>query len=159
MNEKNIMPVNKSLQPPLPASVNPPFRILLTDDNDALRRLSVRVLTRAGYQVDAVEDGAAGWAALQANQYDLLITDHEMPYLTGVELLRKVRAARMALPVIMTTGNWPAQEFARQPALFPAAKLLKPYTVAELLGTVKTVLSETPCGTKAERDRAKPDVI
>jgi DNA-binding response OmpR family regulator len=72
-----------------------------------------------------------------------MITDHNMPKVSGVELLKKLRAARMALPVIMATGSLPDHEFARYPWLQPAATLLKPYTTDELLGTVREVLSAT----------------
>jgi len=72
-----------------------------------------------------------------------VITDNNMPRLTGIELLKKLCAARMALPVIMATGTLPKEEFTRYPWLQPAATLLKPYTVEELLGTVKEVLRAT----------------
>jgi DNA-binding response OmpR family regulator len=49
----------------------------------------------------------------------------------------------MVLPVIMATGELPTEEFTRYPWLQPAATLLKPYTTAELLGTVKKVLRAT----------------
>jgi DNA-binding response OmpR family regulator len=92
--------------------------------------------------VDAAEDGAAAWEALNADSYDLMITDNKMPRLTGMELLKKLYASRMALPVIMTTGELPTEEFIRYPWLQPTATLLKPYTIAELVGTVKKVLRE-----------------
>jgi DNA-binding NtrC family response regulator len=46
----------------------------------------------------------------------------------------------MELPVIMATGTWPTEEFASTPRLEPVATLLKPYSIAELLDTVKAVL-------------------
>ena len=58
-------------------------------------------------------------------------------------MLKKLRAARMALPVIMATGTLPTEEFTRYPWLQPAATLLKPYTGEEMLKTVKKVLRET----------------
>src|ERR1700720_4218278 len=80
---------------------NPPLRILVVDDDIAIRQLSAEVLIRSGYEVDAAADGAAAWRALNSDSYDLLITDPNVPELTGVELLKKLRAARMSLPVIM----------------------------------------------------------
>jgi DNA-binding response OmpR family regulator len=115
---------------------------VVEDDRD-LRQLNARALIHSGYAVDTAEDGAAGWEALQANRYDLVITDNNMPRLTGIELLKKLCAARMALPVIMATGTLPKEEFTRHPWLQPAATLLKPYTVEALLGTVKNVLRAT----------------
>jgi DNA-binding response OmpR family regulator len=91
--------------------------------------------------VDAATDGADAWDAISANRYQLLITDNHMPKLTGLELLRKLRDGRVVLPVIMATGTLPEQEFAASPWLIPDATLLKPYTVPELLATVRAVLS------------------
>ena len=120
----------------------PRCRILVVDDDLSLRQLSAEVLSRSGYEVDAAEDGAAAWEALNADSYDLMITDNNMPRLTGIELLKKLYATRMALPFIMATGKLPEEEFTQFPWLQPAATLLKPYTVEELLGTVKKVLHE-----------------
>jgi DNA-binding response OmpR family regulator len=118
-------------------------RILVVEDEAPVRQLNAEVLTRAGYEVDAAEDGAAAWEALNGDSYDLLITDNGMPRLSGLELLKKLRAARMELPVIMATGTLPTQEFAQSPWLRPAATLEKPYTIEELLRTVKKVLRAT----------------
>jgi len=115
-------------------------RILLVEDEPLMRHLSTKMLTDAGYDVEAAEDGAVAWDALQVKSFDLLITDNSMPKVTGIELIEKVRAAGMALPVIMATGVLPKDALARQPWLQPVATLIKPYTLVEFLGTVKTVL-------------------
>jgi DNA-binding response OmpR family regulator len=133
-------PCEESAGAPVQAQATPLNRILLVDDDSGVRLLHAEVLMRSGYEVDAAEDGAAGWEALNADSYDLMITDNNMPKLTGVELLKKLRFARMALPVIMATGTLPTHEFARSPWLKPAATLLKPFTIEKLLGTVKDVL-------------------
>ena len=115
-------------------------RILVVDDDKDTRQLSVDVLVGSGYDVEGVKDGAAGWEALQASNYNLVVTDNKMPRMTGIEMIAKLRSARMALPVIMATGILPKNEFTRYPWLQPTATLLKPYTAAELLGTVRNVL-------------------
>lgn len=119
---------------------NPPHRILVVDDDPHICQFSTRLLMRQGYEVNAVADGAAGWEALKAARYDLLITDNDMPKLSGVELIKQVRATRMALPVIMATGTLPKAEFIQNPSLQPAAVLLKPYAVLDFLQTVREVL-------------------
>jgi CheY-like chemotaxis protein len=68
---------------------NPPQRILVVDDDSDLRLLYAEVLARPGYHVDAAKDGAAGWEALQVNNYNLLITEHSLPKLTGVDLVKR----------------------------------------------------------------------
>lgn len=130
----------------------PRQRILVVEDDDDIRRLSTEALIRHGYQVDAAEDGAVAWDALQSNCYDLMVTDNAMPKVTGVELLKKLRGARMALPVIMATGTRPSSEFIRSPWLLPTTTMLKPYTLAELVGTVREVLraTEDACERPAE---------
>ena len=121
-------------------------RILVVEDEPDIRRLNAEVLKSFGYKVDAVEDGMAGWKALHSvhhasDSYALLITDHEMPGLTGLTLVKKLRAARMALPVIMATGRLlPKDLFARYHWLQPVAALIKPYSVEQLLGTVRAML-------------------
>jgi CheY-like chemotaxis protein len=121
----------------------PAHRILVVDDDEDNRQLNTEVLIQSGYHVDAAEDGAAGWEALQLNNYDLLVTDNNMPKVSGVELLIKLRAAHVFLPVIMATATLPKKDFTRYPWLQPAVTLPKPYTVDELLGTVKEVLHTT----------------
>ena len=148
MKENNVAPTEKTGPARLQCQANPPHRILVVDDDADIRLLNAEVLKRSGYQVDTAEDGEEGWKALHAvsyapDSYDLVITDHDMPRLTGLGLVKKMRAARMALPVIMATGALPTAEFIQYPWLQPAATLLKPYTLDELLGTVREVLRAT----------------
>ena len=113
--------------------------ILVVDDNTDLRRSIADVLLRSDYQVDTSKDGEAGWEALQTRNYDLLITDHQMPKVTGLELVTRLRSAGMTLPVILASGAMP-EELNRLPWLQLSATLLKPFTPNELLGTIKNIL-------------------
>jgi DNA-binding response OmpR family regulator len=125
--------------------------ILVVDDDVILCQLTTEALSASGYTVEAAEDGAAAWEALNAHGYDLLITDNNMPKVSGVELLRKLRSVRMDLPVIMVTGAAPTAEFARRPWLVPDVLLLKPYTIPEMLRLVKKVLCEAGSATATDR--------
>jgi DNA-binding response OmpR family regulator len=118
-------------------------KILVAEDNHDMRRLVTEVLTRSGYIVDAAEDGAAAWEILQLKSYHLLITDFDMPKMSGVELVRKARAARMTLPVIMVSGTMPENEIKQNSSLRISATLFKPFGVEDLLKTVKEVLDAT----------------
>ena len=133
-------PGAKIVATPARDPTNPSQRILVVEDDMAIRQLNAKVLECSGYQVAAAEDGAAGWEALHANDFDLLITDHDMPRLTGLELLKRVRSARMNLPVILATGTLPEEELERHPWLQLAATLLKPFSPHQLLETVQQVL-------------------
>jgi DNA-binding response OmpR family regulator len=118
-------------------------RILVVDDDMNLRQLHASVLACSGYQVDTAEDGAAAWATLHSNGYDLLITDNNMPKVSGVELVKKVRSARMTLPVILASGALPTEELDRNPWLQPVATLVKPFTGGQLLEAVNQVLAQS----------------
>ncbi len=148
MNDNQTLTACEPAQLPRRSESNPPDHILVVEDDSSIRRLNAEVLSRSGYAVDVAVDGADAWAALGTDNYDLMITDNNMPNLTGVELLMKIRAARMDLPVIMATGKLPSEEFTRQPWLQPAALLLKPYTIEDLLRTVKKVLREADSTTE-----------
>lgn len=142
MNENQTLPgCELSSAAPL-AQGFPPDHILVVEDDADIRQLNVEALERAGYQVDAAEDGAVAWQVLNSQTYDLMITDQNMPRVSGVELLKKLHAVRMTLPVIMATGTIPTAEFTRYPWLQPAATLLKPYTLEALLQKVQQILRE-----------------
>jgi PAS domain S-box-containing protein len=80
-------------------------RILLVEDEPAIRRLTRRALERAGYEVVEAPHGAAALGVLRAGAaVDLLLTDVAMPELSGVELAREAAALRPALPVILMSG-------------------------------------------------------
>jgi len=122
------------------------------DDDNAICQLSADALTSSGYQVETAEDGAAGWEKLLANNYDLLITDNTMPRVSGIELVKMLRSARMSLPVVMASGTPPAEALNGNSSLQLAATLLKPFTMDELLGTVEKAL----CMAKAAPAKPSP---
>jgi DNA-binding response OmpR family regulator len=120
-----------------------PHRILVVDEDSDLCLLYAFVLTGPGFRVDLAQDGVAGWKALQAVRYSLLITEHELPSLTGIELVKTLRAARMALPVVMVAGRLPVRALGHDPSLQLAATLQKPFAVDALIETVKKILGST----------------
>ena len=152
MNNDFVAPTATPHSASLESLTTPPCRILLVDDDSGIRQFSSEALIRSGYRVDAAEDGAVAWEALQAGNFHLLITDNNMPRLTGVELVRKVRSARMAMPVIMATGRPPTEALDGTPPLELAAMLPKPFSLDELLKTVRRVLAESD----SPRERMEP---
>jgi DNA-binding response OmpR family regulator len=143
MTENKILEEGEQIFSLFECQTNPPQRILVAENDDDTRRLNVEVLMDSGYEVDAAGDGVVAWDALQLNSYDLLITDNNMPKVSGVELLKKLHATRMTLPVILVSGKMPVEELKRHPWLHVQATLHKPYSLAKLLGTVEKVLSAT----------------
>jgi signal transduction histidine kinase len=134
------------------------LRVLVVDDESSIRQLNTEMLTRSGYEVDSAVDGEAGWEALQAQSYDLVITDNFMPKITGIEMIKKLHAANMKLPVIMATAIFPQEEFLLNPWLQAVPTLLKPYKTAELLSAVRKVLYASDSGRKltAPRNQQRP---
>jgi CheY-like chemotaxis protein len=112
----------------------------VADDEPEIRKLNTAVLIDAGYIVNAAEDGLMAWEAIQHNYYDLLITDNEMPWMTGIKLLEKLYRNHINLPVIMATGTMPQAEFSLQPWFSDITVLLKPYPLNQLLAAVKMAL-------------------
>jgi len=143
MNDNLFFQARESAGTSLQSQPYPPHRILVVDHDPYICHLSADVLIRHGYEVNAAENGAAGWEELQANNYSLLITEHELPRITGVRLVRKLRTAGMALPVVLVAGKLPARELAKDPPLRLAATLPKPLAVDALLVTVRSVLRAT----------------
>lgn len=125
---------------PSPAPARAGARILLVEDDDDVREVSVRFLEFAGYRVVGACDGEEAWDTLQRHDFDLLITDNRMPRLTGVGLLKRTREAGMTLPAILASGSLPWDELDAPPELQPVSTLTKPYSGHELLAKVQAHL-------------------
>ena len=126
----------------LESPAQPRARLLVVEDDADIREIFSEALMLSGYRVDTAEDGEAGWNALHAvsgDRYDLLITDNSMPKLSGVELVKKLRAERMFLPVILASGSTPMDTASLQ----LAASLRKPFLPDELVQAVQEVLQRT----------------
>ena len=80
-------------------------RVLVVDDSITVREAERALLQNRGYEVEVAVDGMDGWNALRAAHYDLAVTDIDMPRMTGIELLTKIKAdPRLhALPVIIVS--------------------------------------------------------
>ena len=80
-------------------------RILVVDDSVTVREVQRSLLQNRGYVVEVAVDGMDGWNALRAGSYDLTITDVDMPRMTGIELVSKIKADPKlhALPVIIVS--------------------------------------------------------
>lgn len=79
--------------------------IVVCDDNDMLRWSLVLHLEQAGYHCETASDGRELLDMLVSFQADLVLLDLQMPRMTGLEALRRLRAAGIATPVIVMTGS------------------------------------------------------
>jgi len=80
-------------------------RILVVDDEPAVRDLMVKYLSERNWQVDAAPDGLSALECLRDSEYDLLITDLRMPGMDGLSVIREARRRSVAIPIIVVTGN------------------------------------------------------
>lgn len=138
--------------------VEPRARILYVDDDASLRSLGKRMLAPSSYDVDTAADGVEAWDALHDVNYHLLITDHNMPRRTGLELAAQARLAGMRLPIVLMSGSMEALHDPSADWLGLAAQLPKPFGPDALIETVEQVLRATSnlCERGAARVSAAP---
>ena len=119
------------------------MRIIVIDDQEAIRRLIRRTLESRGYSVFEASDGADGLRLLAQQAADLVITDIFMPGLDGIETLRQIRKEFPQVKVIVISGGDSTGTLdMRRDAEFLGAvrSLAKPFTTTELVGLVEEVL-------------------
>lgn len=116
-------------------------RILLADDEPTFLNSTADLLRREGYACDTVSDGASAMARVEANPYDLLITDLEMPGNSDLGLVRQIAASRGGLPVLVITGVPSVRSAMACVELPVAAYLLKPVVFSDLLPKVETAVN------------------
>jgi CheY-like chemotaxis protein len=120
----------------------PSYRILVVDDEDNDRELYSRILKRAGYDVVGTVDGEAAWEAIQAQHFDLMITDNSMPKVTGIELINKLHVTGLKLETVLLTGGFPDYQLDRYPWLRDTVILTKPLENREILSVVEKILNK-----------------
>lgn len=117
-------------------------RILIVDDEPAIRDALRRWFTRLGFQVDAAEDGVTSVEMASANRYYLIIMDLEMPRMNGTQAIQLIKAAQPDLPILVLTGYSDQAEAALNAG---AAKILKkPLQLATLEYEVRRILVDRP---------------
>jgi DNA-binding NtrC family response regulator len=116
-------------------------RILVVDDEPAVRDLTVEILRRSGYKPHGVPTARHALDLLDEEQFDLVVSDVVMPEMTGVELLYELRRRRPDLPVIlMTGGSQEPERTSRAVELGAVGLLYKPFSTAELKDIVASAL-------------------
>jgi CheY-like chemotaxis protein len=118
-------------------------RILIVDDDGAVRTTIQLLLERAGHDVVAASDGRKGLALLEAEAFDLLFLDIFMPGMDGIETMRLAHAQRPLIPIIVISGNpilsetGPAPDFLNMATKLGAiSSVQKPFKPAALLEAV-----------------------
>jgi signal transduction histidine kinase/ActR/RegA family two-component response regulator len=118
-------------------------RIIFVDDQAAMAEVGARRLRGLGYEVAAFTDGAAALAALADDPaaWDLLVTDHSMPSMSGLELAQAATQLRPDLPVLMMTGWTEDLPSDRVQAAGVKGMVVKPALLEELAAAVHAVLA------------------
>lgn len=120
------------------------MKILVVDDFSTMRRIVRNLLTEIGFtDIQEAEDGKSALAKLQSAKYDFLVTDWNMPGMTGLDLLRAVRAdPRLStLPVLMVTAE------AKRELIVMAAEagvngyIIKPFTAISLKEKIEKIFA------------------
>jgi CheY-like chemotaxis protein len=120
-------------------------RVLVAEDDDAIRSLVCAILDDAGYNVYKACDGLEAVDSLKKRRYDVLLTDYHMPKMDGLELLDLTQAMWPELPVILATSDVLLTGQTAHGLLEPAyAVLEKPFDRSELLTTVRSAVSGYP---------------
>ncbi len=117
--------------------------MLLVEDNALVRDTLQDVLKRAGHEVDCADDGEAGWEALQAATpvapYDVLVTDLNLPRLSGRDLLVRAHGRGLARAMLVLSGVVENRLSAELNELGVARILQKPIAMTELLAALDDV--------------------
>jgi DNA-binding response OmpR family regulator len=128
------------------------MRILLVEDEDRLARRLAQVLGGEGYAAETVGDGRSALTRALMEPFDLLIVDWMLPDLDGIQVVRRLRAAEMNVPILMLTARGQIED--RVTGLDAGADdyLAKPFAITELLARVRA-LSRWP------REEKKTDSV
>jgi DNA-binding NtrC family response regulator len=131
-------------------------RILVVDDERAMRLGVTEVLERHGFAVTAVESGAAALAALADGGYALVISDMRMPVMTGPELLAAVQERHPGLPMVMMTAYGTVEDAVAAMKAGARDFLTKPFSPPDLVHLVRNVLRDPAAERAASADAGRP---
>lgn len=125
-------------------------QVLLVEDDPIVRQAYSKVLTKGGLALETAEDGVEALDKVRRGRFDAVVSDINMPRLSGIEFLRALRAAALDVPVVLVTGG-PALETAVSAVELGAFRYLtKPVDIEALLETVLRAVAQ---GAESRRRR------
>lgn len=132
------------LQNPSTSSTQASRKVLIIEDEHFISELYVRALTRGGYEVTVEVDGQRGLELAQSNQFDIILLDLMVPTITGIDILRRLRAPGappLKSKIVITTNLEQREEIRTDIEKQADAYLVKaeitPRELVEFLGTIK----------------------
>lgn len=123
-------------------ALNKDMKILIVDDFSTMRRIVKNLLRDLGFtNTDEADDGLTALPMLRAKDYDFLVTDWNMPGMTGIELLKEVRAdERLSkLPVLMVTAESKRDQIIEAAQAGVNGYVVKPFTAAALKEKIEKI--------------------
>ncbi len=117
-------------------------KILVVDDEDALRTVLSAELNSEGYEVGTAADGMEAVGELQKATYDLVLLDIKMPNMNGFEVLKVIKEKYAGTKVIMLTGFADLKNAIESKKLGAEDFVSKPYDLVDLLTTIDRVMSD-----------------
>ena len=118
------------------------IRVLVVEDDEVFQRPLQRALEAAGCEVVAVPSGEDALAVLDRNTVDLLLTDHRLPGMDGVQLITRSKAMHPALAVIVMTAHGTAESAVDARRHGANAYLVKPFAMPDLLVALHGALEQ-----------------
>lgn len=118
------------------------MKILIVDDFSTMRRIIKNLLRDLGFNnTDEADDGNTGLPKLQSGNYDFLVTDWNMPGMTGIDLLRAVRADERlkSLPVLMVTAEAKKEQIVMAAQEGVNGYIVKPFTAQTLKEKIEKI--------------------
>jgi PAS domain S-box-containing protein len=126
------------------AGATRPLHVLVVDDDDRVRTVTVMYLTGDGHTVETAADGTEGLQRFLAGRFDVVLTDRAMPGMSGDQLALAIKRLAPDKPVVMMTGFGAAMEAAGPPPDGVDALLSKPATLDELRRALAAVVRPEP---------------
>jgi CheY-like chemotaxis protein len=116
-------------------------RVLLAEDEPAVREFVSRVLVLMGHSVLEASDGAEAVELMNKHHFDLLVTDIVMPIMDGISLALKVRSVRPNVPILLMTGYANESQRVHNLSVLIEGLLNKPFNKDQLVQAVNSALS------------------
>ena len=110
---------------------NPNMRVLIVDDFSTMRRIVRNILRQIGFtNVVEADDGTTAWEVLNREKIELIVSDWNMPQMTGIDLLRKVRASEQFadIPFLMVTAEAQQENIIEAVQAKVSNYIVKPFT-------------------------------
>jgi len=117
-------------------------KILVVDDNNVLLIVVSKMLSQLGYEVSSADSGENGLNVFRKSNFDIVLSDYDMPGMDGVAFACSVKKCSPRTPVVIMTGSGRESVFSRMSTAVDEV-ISKPFTLAEIDETIQNVAGKT----------------